>query len=510
LSAALVSAAVLTTPDDAHAAGPAVLASADAGEGPGRVNAQPNIVMIMMDDLDDSVWQNALDRGLLPNIQANLIDHGTTFDNMYAAESLCCPSRTTFLTGQYPHHHGIIRNTGSQGGFQSFNADGSTVATWLHAAGYRTGLLGKYLNGYGTSSKDNHGAYVPPGWDTWWGLPKQVQYNYWASVNGVSQNYGRAAADYQTDMLSTQAKAFLSVADPRPFFLTLTPTAPHYETNDDEGGDGTIRPPNRYLNTPVLPTIPPEALDSYNEADMGDKPVWMQSLPFVDPAGQRTGYNDKVAAIRAVDDMVGMVVTKLQSQGRLANTIIILTSDNGYEYGTHRKVGKVDLYEESDRVPMVILGPGQTVPRHVASWVMNIDWAPTIVDAAGAKPDIVMDGISLLPWLTGDTGKDRLAMLVEYPRSNFFTPEHPPYRMLRTRDPAITGDPTGTKVFIYAQTLNQAMQVTDVEFYDLSIDPLQLQSMQDSPDPQRQQQMVMMSAQVQQLQNCKGAACRVY
>jgi arylsulfatase A-like enzyme len=483
---------------------PAAIAHKPADAGP------PNVVMLIMDDLDDSVWQNALDRGLLPRIQADVIDHGTTFDNMFVVDSLCCPSRTTYLTGQYPHNHGILDDFGSHGGFENFNNDGSTLATWMHAAGYRTGLIGKYLNGYGRSAKDDNGQYIPPGWDYWRALTSHMQFDYDMSVQGTMTHFGHADTDYQEDVLSGMAVDFLNVDDPRPVFLTLTPTAPHYEGSEKNDDDGIwVRPAPRYADTPRLDTIPPEALPSFNEADMSDKPKFMRSLPPVDVNGQRDGYNSKVAAIRAVDDLLGAVIDTLASSGRLANTLFIVTSDNGFQYGTHRRLGKTDLYEESIRVPMVIRAPAQSVPRHVDAWVANIDWAPTIAEFGGAHPDITIDGASLAAWARGGTGPQRKAMLVEQ-LSDYFFSIHPLQREVRSRDPAVTGDPTGDTTLIYAQTLTKSgTHVTDVEFYDLSIDPYELQSLHASTDKKRVKEMKQLKAQLLDLHTCAGAACLV-
>src|SRR5688572_28974363 len=122
--------------------------------------SQPNIVFLMMDDLDAAAWTDALKNGYLPNIRKEVIATGTTFDETFVSLSWCCPSRATALTGQFPHNHGVIRNDGQQGGFAHFN-DTSTLAVWLRDAGYRTGLVGKYLNGYLDPT------YVPPGWESW-------------------------------------------------------------------------------------------------------------------------------------------------------------------------------------------------------------------------------------------------------------------------------------------------------------------------------------------------------
>ncbi len=282
---------------------------------------------------------------------------------------------------------------------------------------------------------------------------------------------GHAAADYQEDVLTGMARDFLGAADPRPFFLVLTPTAPHLEGSRKSDDDGiAVRPAPRYADTPRLDVVPPESQPSFNEAEMSDKPAFMRSLPTVSPDKERDVYNSKVAAIRAVDDMLGAVVDPLAASGRLATTTIIVTSDNGYQYGTHRRDGKTDMVEESIRVPMLIRAPAQVTPRHVGEWVMNTDWAPTIADLGGATPDIAVDGITLSPWVMGGTAPGRQAMLVEQASDDAFGP-HPPQH--------ITGDAKGRVTLTY---------ITDLV---------------------RVQQMRTLASQLGVLQACVGPACVV-
>jgi len=470
-------------------------------------DTKPNVVMLMTDDLDMSVWETALALGYLPRIKAEMVDKGTTFTNTFAALSTCCPSRTTFLTGQYPHNHGVYRNTGKHGGFEAFLNDQSTVATWMKAAGYRTGLIGKYLNEYGTTVKDQGGTYIPPGWDTWKATFTVSQFDYNFSNQGVKQHRGHAETDYQTDVVRGFTLDFLRDADRRPFFLTITPTSPHYE-NVDEDGAGVIRPAPRHADTPDLPTIPPESLASFNEADMSDKPAYMRSEPLVDPVSQRSGYNSRLAAIRSVDDLFGAVIDQLRSDGREAGTVIVFTSDNGFQYGSHRRVGKSDVYEESNRLPMIIRAAGQASPRVVNAWVMNTDWAPTIAALGSAVPDIPVDGRSLLPWLMGAGIEGRRTMLVERPNDGVLSTKYPAYSMVRSKDPALTRATSEAATLVYAQTYDPKGQVTDQEFYDLSIDPLQTQSLHTSTQPLRLAQMKALKAKLAALRSCAGATCR--
>jgi N-acetylglucosamine-6-sulfatase len=473
--------------------------------------AQPNIVMLMMDDLDQSVWAQALQLGYLPNIQSEILDKGTVFREAVATLSMCCPSRTTYLTGQYPHNHGVVRNVGPKGGFDSFDNDGSALAVWLRRAGYRTGLIGKYLNGYPMAPGPGGLTYIPPGWDTWNAISTQNMYNYEVSIDGKVVFHGDREEDYQTDVLTGLATKFLHSPDGRPFFLTLTPTAPHYESlqsNDEEAGK-TIRPPVRYLDTPQIAPIPAEALASFNEADMSDKPQWMRATPLVDVPQTRTGYSSRVAAIRAVDDMLAAVMAALREIGQQDNTLIIVTSDNGYQFGTHRRPDKTDLYEESIRLPMVIHTPGQLKPRFVDEWVTNVDWAATIVDYAAAKPDILLDGRSLRPWLKATPpATRRKTVLVEVPNDFITHTEHPSYAMIRSKDSSVTGDSEGKAVLVYAETYSKSNTITDKEFYDLTLDPLQLTSLHQSNDPKRLRQMKALASRLAQMKACAGQQCR--
>jgi N-acetylglucosamine-6-sulfatase len=483
----------------------AALSFAAVAAAPAAAAPPPNIVMIIADDLDTNVWNTALNLGYLPQIQARMIGKGTTFNNTFAALAVCCPSRVTYLTGQYPHNHGVLRNGGPRGGFANFTSDDNTLAVWLQRAGYRTGLIGKYLNNY---SLDNGRIYVPPGWDNWQALPEVRQFNYNLYDNNAVRRFGASPDDYQTDVVARLAQQFIRTPDARPFFLTLTPTVPHYEGESDDGGR-TITPAPRHADTPLISPIPPESARAYNEANMKDKPAWMRDLPPADTQLMRSGYNSKVAAMRAFDDLVGQVLQALQDINADAKTLVIISSDNGYQYGTHRRTAKTDLYEESIRLPMVIHAPGQTQPRVTDEWVMNTDWAATIADYAGVKPRRELDGRSLRGLVDGSIGATgRRSILVEHPSAGG-TGDVPPYAMIRSKNPALTLDASGRKAMVFAQTLNsKGTLITDEELYDLQEDPDQFKSLHKSPDATRLTQKNNLANQLFQLKSCIGAACR--
>jgi N-acetylglucosamine-6-sulfatase len=471
---------------------------------------KPNILFVLVDDLDNAGWQVGLDQNVLPNIKQYVIDKGTTFDEMFVSQSMCCPSRATLMTGQYPHNHGVVRNGGPMGGMRHFD-DASTVSLWMQNAGYRTGIVGKYLNGY------DRPYYVPPGWDTWNVLTAgstYCMYNYTLSVNGqATKTYGDTPADYQTDVLAAYAERFInqSKTDPKPFFLEVTTVAPHLEDclgdGDDDGKD--IRPAPRHVDT-VNVKLPAASLASFNEADMSDKPRWMRNSKLLDEKSEKKVFNHKVESMRAVDDLVGTLAAALKRVGRDESTLIIVASDNGYQYGTHRRQSKISLYEESIRVPMVIRAPGQQEARRTSEWVLNNDWGSTIVAAGGATAGLPMDGRSLIDLINGVQGaKGRRSILVEMPSDGVFAKKNPPYYMIRSKDPALTGDLTEKQILVYAETFHSVNgSLLDVEFYDMAIDPLQLTSFHDSTLPRYVQQRAALKAQLDQLKVCKDGGCK--
>ena len=189
---------------------------------------RPNIIFILTDDQDSTL--GSLD--YMPKLNALLTQNGITFSNFFVTYSLCCPSRASILRGQYPHNTQVVGNEPPLGGFLKFHQLGlenSTIATWLHDEGYRTGLLGKYVNGYPSRSNQ---AYVPPGWDEWYSSTRgdaYSEYNYQLNENGKLVPYGKLPEDYLTDVLGRKAMDFIQRAPSfgQPFFVFLATFAPH-------------------------------------------------------------------------------------------------------------------------------------------------------------------------------------------------------------------------------------------------------------------------------------------
>jgi arylsulfatase A-like enzyme len=474
----------------------AVAAARAAAQAPvTAADGRTNVILLMVDDLDVASLDAAVAAGYMPNFVEQVVSPGTTFSESFVTLSLCCPSRSTLLTGQYPHNHGVIRNSGAFGGFHRFD-DRSTLATWLRDGGYHTGHVGKYLNGYADA------AYVPPGWDDWQALvdpSTYCMYDYTISDNGVPVAYGAAEADYQTDVLAGRADDFIrewhEQGDPRPFYLSITPLAPHVESACRNG----VRPAPRHLGTPRLPLPRPP---SFNEQRMGDKPTWMRGLPLLRPAAVENVYNQRIAALRAVDDLIGTLGRRLEVVGAASRTAFIFTSDNGYLLGQHRWRSKVLLYEESIRVPLIVRVPGAGQPPRVEEIALNNDLAPTIAALAGVEPGLAVDGRSLLPLLEGESPRWRRRFLVEFPPADE-SAGIPPFFAVRTaRDPE--GGP-----LVYGETWDfSGARITDREQYDLALDPLQLRSLHRHLSPLRVEQRRVLSVQLQQLKTCGGGSCQ--
>ena len=179
-----------STGTTAAGASPASVTSAAAGN-------RPNIIFINTDDLDMASLPT------MPKLKSLMADQGTTCTNFFANVSLCCPSRSTFLRGQYASHTQVLTNGGNNGGYERAHAVGienSTIATWLQAAGYHTGLIGKYLNGYGATKGGTPETYIPPGWSEWYGATggnRLLRIRHKMNENGKIVKYGNTPQDYR-------------------------------------------------------------------------------------------------------------------------------------------------------------------------------------------------------------------------------------------------------------------------------------------------------------------------
>lgn len=462
-----------------------------------RVAHPPNVVLILLDDADARIVAG------MPNVSSLLTREGTSFTNFFVSTPLCCPSRASILRGQYSHNHGVRRNNGEGGGFETFYAldrERSTLATWLQDAGYRTGLFGKYLNRYPTTAP---AAYVPPGWSDWRAFASKGSHyyvDYVLNENGRLVTFGDRPRHYSTDVLANDALNFVDrgTAADTPFFLYFAPYAPH----------GPAIPAPRDADAPVDNRAPRPP--SFNEADIRDKPRWIRTLPRLKAAERRTideRHRQRQRSLLAVDDAIGRLVDKLRQTGELDNTYIIFTSDNGFHLGEHRLPdGKQSPYEESIRMPLVVRGPGVPAGREVAALALNSDLAPTIADLAGVAPPDFVDGRSLAPLLRGeDAGGERTAVLIEYERSRSADAEATdtgwrPIGALGNEIQAPSYDALRTTDHLYVEYASG-----ERELYDLGADPFQLENLAATADPD---DLAPLAARLAELRGCAADACR--
>ena len=472
----------------------------------------PDIVVIMADDLDSASLDLLLEMDLMPNLKNYIIDQGTTFDESFVTNPLCCPSRATFITGQYSHNNNVLNNQPPVGGVSTLD-DSSTLATWLHDAGYRTSLVGKYLNGYGSETTQ---TYIPPGWDDWQVMPDPyvyTVYDYDINDNGELVSYGSSPSDYQTDVIAQRAVRFINdnAGGSDPIFLWVAPVPPHTEFPENWFGELhgfadwyalRIRPAPRYAGALDLdlPDVP-----SFNEDDVSDKPLWVRIRPKLnatDIANARQQYNDRLIAMLSVDDLIGTVAKALDDAGRLNHTILMFLSDNGFFEGKHRVPQKTADYEEGIRVPLYIRVPGLPV-QSTSRIVLNNDMAPTIVDFTGGEAGIEMDGRSLVPLLQNpDLSPWRKRFFIQHWAISTSILEIPTYSAVRTGPDCLDAP---NMLYVY-YTLND--QDAGTELYDLPLDQYQLDSLNADTSPERVHQMTVLRAQVQEFLDCKGQRCR--
>ena len=392
--------------------------------GCGQINDSerpPNIILIVTDDQHFSTLE------YMPVVWEELAQKGIIYTNGYVTTPACCPSRASILTGLYAHNHGVLANKFPDGGALKFD-DASTLATWLKTSGYKTGLIGKYLN-----ENSKLGTYIPPGWDEWHafseqypGKGKAFYRKYSMNSNGKLVNYTNSDKDYSTLVLKEKALDFITKSKNTPYFLYLNFFAPHepYNYSDEHAN----------LFTDLEFPLPP----NFYEKDVSDKPAWVKKIKhkYTEEEITELAKDLSIKSLRtlaSVDDAVGEIINTLEKTKQRDNTVIIFISDNGLAWGEHRRIGgKGCPYEECAKVPFVIYHPGiLTEGRTDNNFVLNIDLAPTIAEIAGAKIPVKIDGKSFLPLLSDPNTVWRDKFIIEHFQENFLVP---PFKALRTTD----------------------------------------------------------------------------
>jgi N-acetylglucosamine-6-sulfatase len=426
---------------------------------------RPNLILVLADDLDKSVFERS-------TLDSPWVSEGASFTNAVATTPLCCPSRASILRGQYAHNTGLWRNKNEQsnGGaayFQNKGLDQHTVATILHANGYKTWFGGKYLNGYHTAGGSQ--GYVPPGWDSW----QAYLGNAAANVDGRATRF---FPRHYTDWLSERAETFIQNqrGSSRPFYMHIAPLDPHEPLSIPLRHEAAY-PEQRAPRPP-----------SFNEADLLDKPAWVRSQPPVND--RQAAEYDRLQVTRmqsalTLEDLCRSVIDALERTDQLDDTYLVFVSDNGYHMGLHRmKSPKGSPYVESHEVPFVVRGPGVPAGASFDRLVANVDIAPTVLDLAGVGVPSWMDGRSLRPFFDGTAPASwRTSLLIEAMGG---AADRPPYSGVRHRDEVYIEYGSG-----------------GTEYYDLKTDPYQLENRpQDAPQA--------IKDELAALEDCAGDGCR--
>ena len=331
---------------------------------------RPNVLHILTDDQTvDSLRYMRRTKRLLGR-------KGTTFTNHHTVQPLCCPSRASFLSGQYPHNHGVLENLPPYG-YPAMDFD-HTIYTSLHDAGYRTGWVGKVLNTGG----DAYGIEPEPGFDEWF-VPLEAteldMFDYTVSDNGTRREF---SGPFQSQVFAERAHDFLAAPGDEPFMLTLALTNPHWSSCD------------RAVRQECPPDPAPRDLGSFRKAKFPFPP------DFTKDSRRRSIANHfwrrELASLQSVDRIVGSLIAQLRESGELANTIVVFQSDNGLLHGEHGVFDKNMPWDRSVRVPLIIRGPGFESGVERDDLTANVDIPRTIADAAGVPPPLPPDGYSLL------------------------------------------------------------------------------------------------------------------
>jgi N-acetylglucosamine-6-sulfatase len=344
-----------------------------AAEDPSR--SGPNVIVVLTDDQAAGTFE------AMPWLRGELARPGSrwvSFPNAFTNTPLCCPARASLLTGRYARHTRVLDN--DDGG--RFD-ESSTLATWLRGIGYRTGLVGKYLNRYPFGRL----PYVPRGWDRFVAKRNQSGETVYRGFQAVEQGSPVFVRRYATDWLAEKAVGFVRTAAPtRPFFLLFAPSAPH------EPWIPAVRHEGASAGSPV--DEPPNVAGALHGA-----PPWVRSLPRASAAQRAMWLEERRRAdetLLAVDEALHAIVEALGD--RLDDTAIFVLSDNGYSFGEHRWEGKRCPYEPCVRIPFAVHSP-RPVGDDAPPIVSIVDLAPTILGLAGLAPPGAIDGRGFETWI---------------------------------------------------------------------------------------------------------------
>jgi arylsulfatase A-like enzyme len=420
-----------------------------------RVEAPPNVLFIVTDDQ----FQGTM--AAMPRTRFWFEEHGTRYTNAIVSSPLCCPSRASILTGRYVHNHGVLRN---ELGYRLDQR--STMEKYLHDAGYRTAIAGKFLQGI-------KGTVDPPYWDEW---ATSLGGYYTANFN-VDGHFGRIEP-YSVDFLLRRGKRFIRRSeghDRRPWLLYLGTAAPHKP----------YRPAPRHLgaSVPRLRITPP-----FTEEDRSDKPDFVRRSHYSLGAGKRLRAR-MIRTLLSVDEMVDGLMTTLGRLDERRTTLAFFLSDNGHNLGQHGLFAKRLPYRAAIEVPLLVRWPGHVAQAQTSGrLVSTVDLLPTVLDAAGVDPlePFPLDGRSLLrsggrPYLLIEQFGNEVKQLPNWASLRSDTYQYTEYR--------------------------RAGEVVAREYYDMKRDPWQLENLLADEYRGNDPDLEWLRAELEEARACEGASC---
>ena len=459
--------------------------SPDAQPATGAVGDIKNVVVILADDLDWAAFNQ------IPRLAA-LKQQGTTLSNFVVTDSLCCPSRTSLMRSQFVHNHQVVSNVKKTGGgwekFQSLGLEKDCLPTWLQKSGINTSLIGKYLNGFPNATPTEN--YIPPGYDYFVTSTSKNQayqgFNYTLNENGTLKNYGNMPKEFMNTVLLKSATNYIGQVK-SPFFMEFASYNPHTPAPFDP----------KYAGTHPSDTVP--RTPSFNMAGTNEV-GWLAAHPVLGPnrvENMDRLWRKRLRSTESIADTYEALQARLKASGHAKDTLIIVTSDNGYHAGVHRlATGKQTAFAEDAVVPAVFIGPGIAKGAVISKTTSMVDLGPTISKIFGAKAPSYADGRDLMPLLLGAADTPwRTATLTEslsrtLPGDPDYSPlEAPEFHALRSEN------------WLYIEYLNK-----DVELYNLKTDPYEMNNVQASTNPVIVSQL---HAQLVAMKRCSGPSCRI-
>jgi len=410
---------------------------------------------------DDQRWDTM---GVMPIVKKELADRGTTFDNAFVRLPLCCPSRASFLSGGFfPASTGVKQNGGVNGGAGSFY-DLKNIGKTFQENGYRTALVGKYLNAYGDIS-----PRIPPGWDVFFIILFSGKWDKYNGVEGSStagspgKGEVKSYNDYLLDVEKEKALKFIDDNYDEPFFLFYSTNSPHDPATPAER-DKNLFSDYNYRDR------------GWGEEDLSDKPEWVGEVAddfwrgnpdffeeddFIKGSETPDDFiKNQLRTLQYTDRAVGEIISKLEEKGIADKTVVIYTSDNGFMWGEHGIFKKGVPYEESVHVPLIVYVPEmekQTISEMIS---VDEDLAATLFDMAEIESE--SDGESVAPLVLGENFRWREHFISEGFGSG--AGDFPIWASIRD---------SRYKYIQYASG--------EEELYDLQADPFELESKHDSP-----------------------------